>query len=62
VAAHYGGQYGDVESLAMWASHCAYSKTLHFHRAYDEFAALDPSNERDASVINRQFTEEEKCN
>ena len=54
VAAHYSGQYGDAEGLALLASHRAYSKTMHFNRAFNEFAKRDLASDTEERVINRQ--------
>lgn len=47
-----------VEEIVIAATRRAYSRTTHFSAAFDEFAALDPNNPRDACVINRQFEDE----
>jgi len=47
----------DVEGLVLYAVHRAYSKTVHFSDAYQEFAQLDPNSERDSRVLQRRFVD-----
>ncbi len=54
----FSGGRINVESLVMPAAWKAYTKTSHFSSAFKEFASLDPSNERDRRVIDREFDDE----
>ena len=49
----------DVEGKVMHATHRAYVKTIHFQEAHNEFARLNPDNERDRRVIMREFIDRE---
>ena len=55
ICAEFYSKDKDVEGLIMYATHHAYTKTIHFNAALAEFAGLDPNNADELRVLARKF-------